>query len=93
MSVEGMEDVRESLSTYVQELTSHKRDAVHFGRHRRDEVVMIATDEYRRLTAAARHAEELERLGAVQLVRDRIKDGRYTEGTVDDLFAAADALA
>jgi hypothetical protein len=34
---------------------------------------------------------ELERLGALSLVRDRVEDGRFSDGTVDELFAAADA--
>jgi hypothetical protein len=66
--------------------------AVHFGRHRRDEAVVLSTAEYNRLRAADRQVDELERLGALQLVRDRLDDGRFTEGTVDELFAAADAL-
>lgn len=33
--------------------------------------------------------EELERLGTIAMVRDRLADGRFSEGTVDDLFAAA----
>lgn len=32
--------------------------------------------------------EELERLGAVVMVRGRLADDRFFEGTVDDLFAA-----
>ena len=43
--------------------------------------------------AAVRELEELERLGALALVRDRLADSRFSQGTVDDLFAAVDDQA
>lgn len=33
---------------------------------------------------------DLERLGAISLVTDRLADGRFVEGTVDELFAATE---
>ena len=91
MAVEGMESVRSSLPSIVEGfLDDPYGAAVHFGRHRRDEAVVVSAAEYERLLAARRHLDELERLGAVRLVRERLDDERFTEGTVDDLFAAAD---
>jgi hypothetical protein len=40
-----------------------------------------------------RELEELERLGALAMVRGRLADNRFSEGTVDDLFAAVDEPA
>lgn len=92
MAVEGMEKVRASLPAIVDGFQADPHgEAVHFGRHRRDEAVLMSSAEYERLVAAARQVEELERLGAIRLVRARLADGRFSEGTVDDLFAAADA--
>jgi hypothetical protein len=91
MAVEGMEDVRSSLPRILAGFREHPYgQAVHFGRHRRDEAVLLSSAEYARLTNAARQVEELERRGALRLVRERLDDGRFSEGTVDDLFAAAD---
>lgn len=92
MAVEKMETVRSSLPSILDGFAKHPHDPVHFGRHRRDEAVVLSTAEYDRLRAAERQVEELERLGALKLVRDRLDDGRFTEGSVDELFAAADAL-
>jgi hypothetical protein len=89
-TVQGMEDVRSKLPGIVDSLNAKPGQAVHFGRHRRDEAVITSAVEYERLLAAAAHLEELERLGAISLVADRLADGRFIEGTVDDLFAAAD---
>jgi PHD/YefM family antitoxin component YafN of YafNO toxin-antitoxin module len=89
-TIQGMEDVRSKLPSIVERLNATPGQAVHFGRHRRDEAVITSAAEYDRLTAAAAHLEELERLGAVSLVSDRLADGRFLEGTVDELFAAAD---
>lgn len=90
MSVEGMEDVRSSLPAIVADFRENPHGhAVHFGPHRRDEAVIVSSAEYARLTSAARQVEELERLGALGLVRERLDDARFTDGTVDDLFAAA----
>lgn len=93
MGVEGMEDVRASLPAIVAGFRAEPYGkTVHFGPHRRDEAVLMSTAEYARLVAAARQVEELERLGAMRLVRERLDDDRFSEGTVDDLFAAADAV-
>lgn len=94
MGVEGMETVRSSLPSILEGFRERPYGhVVHFGRHRRDEAVVISTAEYERLAAAERQLEELERLGALRLVRDRLRDGRFTDGSVDELFAAADATA
>jgi len=96
MSVEpvrGMEDVRAKLPGIVKSLAATPGQVVRFGPHRRAEAVITSASEYDRLTAAAAHLEELERLGAVALVSERIAGGQFTEGTVDDLFAAADIPA
>lgn len=91
MEVRGMEDVRASLPSIVAELRSNPYGAaVRFGPHRRDEAVVVSVAEYERLLAAAAQLEDLERLGAIRLVRERLADGRFIEGTVDELFAAAD---
>lgn len=91
MAVVGMEDVRSSLPTIVAGFRERPYGhAVHFGPHRRDEAVVMSSAEYARLTAAARQVEELERLGVLRLVRERLDDGRFSEGTVDDLFTAAE---
>ncbi len=91
MAVQGMEDVRSSLAAIMEKLQDDPDAVVRFGRHRREEAVVLSSARYAQLVAAARHTEELERLGAMQVVRDRLEDGRFTEGTVEDLFAAADA--
>jgi hypothetical protein len=91
MAVQGVEDVRSALPTILAQLREHPYGhVVRFGRHRRDEAVLLSSAEYTRLAAAARQLEELERLGALALVRERIADGRFSEGTVDDLFTAVD---
>lgn len=91
MRIEGMEEVRSSLPTIVAELRERPfGQVVHFGRQRRDEAVVLSSAEYARLAAAARQLEELERLGALRLASERLDDGRFSEGTVDELFAAAD---
>lgn len=93
MAVEGMETVRSTLPSILDDFREQPYgSAIHFGRHRRDEAVVVSAAEYDRLLAAERHLDELERLGALRLVRDRIRDARFTEGTVDELFAAADAV-
>lgn len=91
--VMGMEEVRAGLPSIVAAFrTETDVRPVHFGSHRRDEAVVVSAAEYRRLEAQDRRLDELERRGAVRLVTDRTRDGRFTEGTVDELFAAADAL-
>lgn len=35
-----------------------------------------------------RELEELEQVGILELVRDRRTDGRFSEGSIDDLLAA-----
>lgn len=91
MPTQGVEEVRSSLASI---LATFREDpaspAVHFGRHRRDEAVVVSLHEYRRLVAAAEQVEEIERLGAIRLATERLAEGGYSEGTVDDLFAAAD---
>jgi hypothetical protein len=90
---EKMETVRSSLPSILDAFAEHPHgQAVHFGRHRRYEAFVLSTAEYARLRAAARQLDELERLGATQLVRDRLADDRFTEGTVDELFTAADDI-
>jgi PHD/YefM family antitoxin component YafN of YafNO toxin-antitoxin module len=94
MEVRGMEDVRASLPSIVAELREHPyQAAVRFGPHRREEAVVLSAAEYERLLAAAAQLEDLERLGAIQLVRERLARGRSVEGSVDELFVAADELA
>lgn len=89
---EKMETVRSSLPSILDGFATHPHGrVVHFGRHRRDEAVVVSAAEYGRLRAAARQVEELERLGAMQLAGDRLADGHFTDGTVEELFAAADA--
>lgn len=92
--VKGMEEVRSSLPSILATLRSTpEAEPVHFGSHRRDEAVLLSRQRYEQQSAAVRELEELERLGALQLVRDRLDDGRFSEGTVDDLFDAIDRSA
>jgi PHD/YefM family antitoxin component YafN of YafNO toxin-antitoxin module len=92
--VKGMEEVRSTLPSILATLRSAPQtDPVHFGSHRRDEAVLLSRERYEQQEAAVRQLEELERLGALAMVRDRIADGRFSEGTVDDLFAAVDDSA
>lgn len=89
--VKGMEDVRASLPSIVAAFRdTPDAEPVHFGSHRRDEAVLLSKTRYERQLAAERELEELERLGAVAMVRDRLADERFSEGTVDELFAAVD---
>lgn len=89
--VKGMEDVRASLPSILA-IFRETPDAepVHFGSHRRDEAVLLSRNRYERQLAAERELEELERVGATAMVRDRLADERFSEGAVDDLFAAVD---
>jgi len=92
--VKGMEEVRSSLPTILATLRNNsKAEPVHFGSHRRDEAVLLSRERYEQQEAAVRQLEELERLGAVAIVRDRLANDRFSEGTVDDLFAAVDEPA
>ncbi len=92
--VKGMEEVRSSLPTILATLRSTPQaEPVHFGSHRRDEAVLLSRERYEQQEAAVRQLEELERLGSVAIVRDRLADDRFAEGTVDDLFAAVDEPA
>jgi len=92
--VKGMEEVRSSLPTILATLrNTPEAEPVHFGSHRRDEAVLLSRERYEQQEAAVRQLEELERLGAVAIVRDRLADDRFSEGTVDDLFAAVDEPA
>jgi hypothetical protein len=52
--------------------------------------VLLSRERYEQQSAAVRELEELERLGALEMVRDRLGDGRFSEGTVDDLLDAVD---
>jgi PHD/YefM family antitoxin component YafN of YafNO toxin-antitoxin module len=89
--VKGMEDVRASLPSILATFReTPDAEPVHFGSHRRDEAVLLSRSRYERQIAAERELEELERLGAIALVHDRLADGRFSEGTVDDLFEAVD---
>ena len=89
--VKGMEEVRSTLPSILATLRSEPQtDPVHFGSHRRDEAVLLSRERYEQQEAAVRQLEELERLGALAMVRDRLADHRFSEGTVDDLFAAVD---
>ncbi|MEX0705771.1 MAG: hypothetical protein WD041_04065 [Nitriliruptoraceae bacterium] len=92
--VKGMEEIRSALPSILAALRSSPgAEPVHFGSHRRDEAVLLSRERYEQQAAAVRELEELERLGAVALVRDRLADRRFSEGTVDDLFAAVDRPA
>ena len=92
--VKGMEEVRSSLPSILATLRrTPEAEPVHFGSHRRDEAVLLSRERYEQQEAAVRELEELERLGAVALVRDRLVDGRFSGGTVDDLFGAVDRPA
>lgn len=92
--VKGMEEVRSSLPTILATLrNTPQAEPVHFGSHRRDEAVLLSRERYEQQQAAVRQLEELERLGAVAIVRDRLADGRFSQGTVDDLFGAVDEPA
>lgn len=94
--VKGMEEVRSSLPSILATLRrTPGAEPVHFGSHRRDEAVLLSRERYEQQAAAVRELEELERLGAVGLVRARLadgrfSDGRFSEGTVEDLFDAVD---
>jgi len=89
--VKGMEEIRSSLPSILATLRSTPQaEPVHFGSHRRDEAVLLSRERYEQQEAAVRQLEELERLGAVAMVRDRLADDRFSEGTVDELFAAVD---
>ncbi len=89
--VKGMEEIRSTLPSILATLRrAPQTDPVHFGSHRRDEAVLLSRERYEQQEAAVRQLEDLERLGALAMVRDRLADGRYSEGTVDDLFAAVD---
>ncbi len=92
VGIQGIEDVRSHLPKIVASLRENPHQALRFGRHRRDEAVLTSAVEYDRLEAAASRIEELERTGAIAVVSDRLADGRFSEGTVDDLFAAVDAI-
>lgn len=86
-----MEEVRSTLPSILATLRrTPEAEPVHFGSHRRDEAVLMSRQRYERQVAATRELEELERLGALAMVRERMADGRFSEGTVEDLFAAVD---
>jgi PHD/YefM family antitoxin component YafN of YafNO toxin-antitoxin module len=92
--VKGMEEVRSSPPSILAALRSAPHSGpLHFGSHRRDEAVLLSRERYEQQQAAVRELEELERLGALAMVRDRLADDRFTEGTVDDLFEAVDEPA
>jgi PHD/YefM family antitoxin component YafN of YafNO toxin-antitoxin module len=92
--VKGMEEIRSSLPSILATLRrTPEAEPVHFGSHRRDEAVLLSRERYEQQSAAVRELEELERLGALQLVRDRLGDGRFSEGTVDELFDVVDRPA
>ena len=89
--VKGMEEVRSSLPTILATLRrTPQAEPVHFGSHRRDEAVLLSRERYEQQEAAVRQLDELERLGAVAMVRDRLRNDQFSEGTVDELFAAVD---
>ena len=89
--VKGREEVRSTLPSILATLRrTPEAEPVHFGSHRRDEAVLMSRQRYERQVAATRELEELERLGALAMVRERMADGRFSEGTVEDLFAAVD---
>jgi PHD/YefM family antitoxin component YafN of YafNO toxin-antitoxin module len=92
--VKGMEEVRSALPSILANLrNAPDTEPVHFGSHRRDEAVLLSRERYEQQEAAVRELEDLERLGALAMVRDRLADDRFSEGTVDDLFAAVDEPA
>jgi PHD/YefM family antitoxin component YafN of YafNO toxin-antitoxin module len=89
--VKSTDEVRSSLPSILATLRRTPEAApVHFGSHRRDEAVLLSRERYEQQSAAVRELEELERLGALEMVRDRLGDGRFSEGTVDDLLDAVD---
>jgi PHD/YefM family antitoxin component YafN of YafNO toxin-antitoxin module len=49
-------------------------DPVHIGSHRCDEAVLLSRERYEQQAAAMWEMEELERLGAVVMVRGRLAD-------------------
>jgi PHD/YefM family antitoxin component YafN of YafNO toxin-antitoxin module len=73
--------------------TAPQSEPVHFGSHRRDEAVLLSRERYEQQEAAVRELEGFERLGALAMVRARLADDRFSEGTVDDLLAAVDEPA
>ena len=92
--VKGMEEIRSSLPSILATLRRPPQaEPVHFGSHRRDEAVLLSRERYEQQEAAVRHLEELERLGAVAMVRDRLADDRFSDGTVDEFFATVDEPA
>lgn len=92
--VKGMEEIRSTLPSILATMrTSPQAEPVHFGSHRRDEAVLLSRERYEQQVAAVRELAELERLGAIAMVRDRLSDGGFSEGTVDDLFDAVDRPA
>ncbi len=92
--VKGMEEIRSSLPSILATLRrAPQSEPVHFGSHRRDEAVLMSRERYDQQIAAARELEELERIGALALTRDRLATARFSEGTVDGLFDAVDGSA
>jgi len=82
--VKSTDEVRSSLPSILATLRRNpEAEAWHCGSHRHDE----------QQSAAVPELEELERLGAQQMVRHRLADARFSEGTVDDLFDPVDPSA
>lgn len=89
--MKGREEVRSSLPSILATLRSTpEAEPVHFGSRRRHEAVLLSRERYEQQAAAVRELEELDRFGALEVVRGRHADGRFSEGTVADLFDAVD---
>lgn len=78
--VKGMQAIRSSLPTILATLRRTPQAVpVHFGSRHRNEAVLVSRERYEQQEAALRQSEELGRIGAVAMVRDRLADDRFSE--------------